>query len=501
MSSKPLEISEIEDAVEKEIPGSRQNYVYEVEKRLYHKSAYTPSTLVFREGDFLNTKSDQFELVPLKFRDKAFEIYNDYFKCESSYDLKYDPIEKENTNNQKIKGIKIYDQQNNYLRIEINFTLLNEKGKLEEGLVKFFQKSRFSDFENELYLHTGREKGGFVVRNFSIVPNYFYLDYVDMVFHQDGEKKYVLNLKGLLHLFLLSGNKLEIFEIDKILSNVSEMDEYMNLRDEIDSAYGSITGIKYKYGNTGDIQKIFSSSVSPKIKTRFPFLSFYNLYKEYIASEDESFVKDFLFGVAVDFEPQLRIMSITKLKYEVTKRYLERIRKYFYSFHKQRLLHTNLSSNTFQAITKLQNEIGIYVEEMKRSDYEWEKLERRWYEEQHVNIEFERKLNTLTDLHANVISLKEILPVNRYNRVIPTRFQEKIIKRFCEYYREEEDSYSFINHYVLVKNSLLKEIAQSSSQNNYDYVLQSELHKNGIPLDCKKDIQNWIKNYLESLEQ
>ena len=492
MSPKPLSISEIEDAVEKLNPGARQNFVYEVKKRLHHESPYLPSRLLFKEKDFLRKEDKEFELEPGKFRNKAFEIYKKYFKCQNINDLKPEILGKENENQDKIKCINLSDHQNNYLRIEINFTLLNEKGKLEKGMVKFFQKSRFSDWEDELHVYTGRENVGFVVRNFSMVPNYFFLDLIDEVFYHDGEKKYVLNLKGLLYLFLLYEKKLKVSEIEKIISNISSMDEYMNLRDEIDSAYGSATSIKYLDGKPHDVEKIFGSTTSHQIKTRFPFLSFYDGYKDYIHLHNDRFISDFLFDVAQDFERPLLNMSITKLKYEVTKRYLERIRKYFYSFPRQLLVHTDLSDNTFQAITRLQDEIGMYVKEMKKTDYELEKLERLMYEEDYANFEFKRKFNTLTSSDKNVILLKDILSTNGNDNIIINVSQLRIIERFCKYGREENESYSLINYSILIKNSLLKELALKVNKNNGSETILSELVRNGIPLDCIKDIVRWI---------
>jgi hypothetical protein len=497
MSPRPLSISEIKNAVRKLNPGSTQNYVYEVKKRLHHDSSYIPSRLLFKESDFLTKEDKEFRLEPRKFRDSAFNAYKSYFKCESEHDLNIDTQEKENANQNKIKCIQISDDNNNYIRLEINFTLLEKNSKLEKDMVKFFQKSKFSDLENELHLHKGREKGRFIVRKLKLVPNYSFLDYIDEVSFQNGNNKYVLNLKGLLHLIILYKGKLKVDSIEKIILNISNLDEYMNLRDEIDSAYESIYNIEKNEDENSDIKKIYGSNSSCRIKKRFPFLSFYNGYKDYIHKHNERFVLDFLFNVAREFELQLQNSSITRLKYEITKRYLERIRKYFYSFHTQRLVHTNLSDNTFQAITRLQGEIGIYIEEMKRSDYEWEKLERQRYEKECADIEFKRKFNTLTDTNASVISLKSILQNNGNGGVIIYPFQINIIERFCKYGREDEDSYSFINYYVLVKNSLLKEIAKNINQDNYDNDLQSELHKNGIPLDCKKDVKKWINNYLK----
>ena len=222
-------------------------------------------------------------------------------------------------------------------------------------------------------------------------------------------------------------------------------------------------------------------------------------YKDYIRSENKNFVSDFLFDVAQDFKRQLRNMSITKLKYEVTKRYLERIRRYFYQYHNQRLLHRNLSDNTFDAITKLHIEIGIYIEEMKKSEYEREKFKRQSYEKDQAKMRFQRRLNTLTDSDKNVISLKDILPDNGIGGIIIDAFQISIIERFCKYGREENESYSFINYYIMIKNTLLKEMTEKINQNNYNDDLRSELDRNGIPLDCKKDVENWINNYYESI--
>ena len=118
--------------------------------------------------------------------------------------------------------------------------------------------------------------------------------------------------------------------------------------------------------------------------------------------------------------------------------------------------------NTFDAIKKLQNEIGIYIEEMKKSEYEREKFERQSYEKEQARMRFQRKLNTLTDSDKNVISLKDILADNGIGGIIIDGSQISIIERFCKYGREENESYSFINYYILVKNSLLKEIGTKS---------------------------------------
>jgi len=499
MSPTPMSIGEIEDAVSEKNRPHRQNYVYEVKKRLYHDSPYSPSNIVFTEDDFLTKQSGEFILEPLRFRNKIFEKYKNYFKSESEDDLVFETPEKVDENQNNIKCIQISDHKNNYLRIEINFTNLMKTKKLEKDQIRIFQKSRFTDLEIEPYFYVRREKGSrLVIRNYNLIPNFSFRDYIDRMPYKDGEK-YLLNLKGLLHLILLFDGELDIPDIGKIISYASSVDEYTNLRDEIDSAYGSIYNIKNIDYKDCSITKVVGSNSSYHIKKRFPFLSFYNGYADYLHKNNERFILDFLFDVARDFERQLRNMSIIELKYEVTKRYLERIRKYFYSFHTERLVHANLSDNTFQAITRLQDEIGIYVEEMKRSDYEWEKLERQRYEKECTVIEFKRKFNTLTDTDAGVISLKSILQDNGNGGVIIYPFQINIIKRFCKYGRGGEDSYSFINHYVLVKNSLLTGIAKNIDQDNYDNDLQSELHKNGIPLDCKKDVKNWIDNHSDPL--
>ena len=85
--------------------------------------------------------------------------------------------------------------------------------------------------------------------------------------------------------------------------------------------------------------------------------------------------------------------------------------------------------------------------------------------------------------------------------VILNGSQLKIIERFCKYGREENESYSLINYSVLIKNSLLKELALKVNKNNGYETLLSELDRNGIPLDCLKDIERWInKNKVTLIE-
>lgn len=498
MSPLPMSITEIEDAVEVKNPGSRQNYVYEVRKKLSHDSPYTPGDLIFTEDDFLTKESDEFVLESERFRDKVFDIYKDYFDCENRYELHTVINEKEKEDQKKIKGIQISDHKNNYIRVEINFSDLKTSRILKKEQIKFLQKSKFSDLEIELNLYARREKGRLVIRKFKLIPNFSFLDYIDIV-STKGEEKYVLNLRGLLYLFLIYDGELDVISVEKIVSNISSIDEYINLESEIDSAYGAIYRMKKIDDNRTSINKIFGSNSSYQVKKRFPFLSFYDCYKDYIHTHNKTFISDFILDVAQDFKRQLRNMSITKLKYEVTERYLVKIRRYFYSFHTQRLVHNNLSAKTFHGITRLHDEIGLYIEEMKKADYEWEKLERQQYEKENVRTEFKRKFKTLTYSNANVISLKEILSDRRNEKIIIDQFQINIIERFCKYGREDEDLYSSINFYVLIKNSLLKEIAQNINQNNYENDLQLELHKNGIPLDCKKDVKNWIDNHSDPL--
>ena len=52
-------------------------------------------------------------------------------------------------------------------------------------------------------------------------------------------------------------------------------------------------------------------------------------YKDYIHLHNDKFISDFLFDVAQDFKRQLRNMSITKLKYEVTKKIFREDKKIF----------------------------------------------------------------------------------------------------------------------------------------------------------------------------
>jgi hypothetical protein len=81
------------------------------------------------------------------------------------------------------------------------------------------------------------------------------------------------------------------------------------------------------------------------------------------------------------------------------------------------------------------------LKKSKKFEYEREKFERQSYEKEQTRMRFQRRLNTLTDSDKNVISLKDILPDNGIGRIIIDASQISIIERFCNYGREENESY------------------------------------------------------------
>jgi hypothetical protein len=496
-----LSINKIENKVEKEYPGSRQNYVHEIEKKLHPNSEYIPSILLFTEDDFLTKQSGEYNLETKRFNDRISKVWKTFFEFNNENDLceKTTPIQC--TVKDRIKEIKVTDDKGNHIRLEVNFSNLIKNEKLNKDDIKIFTKSRLFENENEPYLEKSREKGRLVVRAYDIyfdIRSKYYVDIVSI----NSKIKYVLNLRGLLYFVSLcnNSNNKDINNIKKVIQNVSDQDEYIDLQEEIDLKFGTIITERIRDGKNYKVQKYPDSNIKNSIKKRFPFLTFYNKYKNCFDSNDEDFTIEFLFGIVkefrkYEFKKQLERLSISELKYKVTKRYLQKMRNYFYEYHHSRLVHISIDDETFDAIINFQNEVGIYIKEVKKVEYEMEIKKRELFKHEEEKFEFQRKFNKITNSNENIISIKSILPVGKYGTINLNGSQLSIIERFCKYGRENNEKYTSINSYLLIKTSLLKDIDQKIGTTNFYDDLKLELENNRIPLDSIISIENWINDY------
>jgi hypothetical protein len=552
-SPKPLLVTEVEKNIVKDGPAKDKEketskYVYAVEKYYFpiSLSEYKLSNLLFTSNDFLRENSyvdnneyhveidDEFKN---KLKRKIFENYKGYFYYKDQSDvrngIKEDDLDIKDLkcldeNNHPIIEIKIAnkkainDDKSNYIKILINNIACIKKENIDESTfnIRFYLKSLSSVKEREIKVYSNMESNNskvtlskkvLKIRKLQLSVDNYKPNYIDAVSthipkRSNGSKKrprlkYVLNLRGLLYFLLLSDKKKkrDVKMLNEVIENLSASDTYTDLDEEVDKKCIGFKVEQIRDGKLVKEQKKYEPIVplyKHKIKDRFPFLSLYNDYKEGFPKD---FLIDFLFDVVTRYRYNLKSKRIYDLKYELTEEYLKHIRNSLYNPLYPKISYLALEKEQYNALKSLQVEIKTYIDKVKDKTREIEIKNEQFIDNQVEKLEFERKFNSITNSNANVISLKEILSDNGNGGVIIYPFQINIIERFCKYGRENEDSYSFINYYVLVKNSLLKEIAQRSNQNNHDFVLQSELHKNGIPLDCKKDIKIWIDDHCDPL--
>ena len=552
-SPEPLLVTEVQKNIVKEDPvkdkeKDTSRYVYDVEKFYFpiSLSDYNPSNLLFTSNDFLRVNSlvdnneyhvkigDEFKR---KLKRKIFENYNGYFYYKDGNDVRHKIKESDlNIEDQKrwdennipvieiiIENKKaIMGNKSNYMKILINNIGSVKKENIDENTfnIRFYLKLISAVEESELKVYSNMEKNNsrdlsskkvLKIRKLEPSVDNYKPTYIDGAAIHNPKKskgskkrprlKYVLNLRGLLYFLLLSDKKKkrDVKMLNEVIENLSASDTYTDLDEEVDKKCIGFKVEQIRDGKLVKEQKKYEPIVplyKHKIKDRFPFLSLYNDYKDGLPKD---FLIDFLFDVVTRYRYNLKSKRIYDLKYELTEEYLKHIRNSLYNPLYPKISYLALEKEQYNALKSLQVEIKTYIDKVKDKTREIEIKNEQFIDNQVEKLEFERKFNTMTNSNANVISLKEILSDNGNGGVIIYPFQINIIERFCKYGRENEDSYSFINYYVLVKNSLLKEIAQSSNQNNHDFVLQSGLHKNGIPLDCKKDIKIWIDNHYDPL--
>lgn len=197
-SPKPLAINEIEDAVglervrahnkkgKKEKPVFRQNYVYKIKQKLFKESEFIPSKLIFTSDDFLRIEENEYKIeLSEKFKVKLTQFFRDVFNSkDKEIHLSFNIINnyRKNENGSIITAIRISANDFNYIRIEINFTKLQNNIKkntdskplgLYKNDLRIFIKSSLYKSEIEANVIKQREKGRLVIRGFDICPNYF----------------------------------------------------------------------------------------------------------------------------------------------------------------------------------------------------------------------------------------------------------------------------------------------------------------------------------------
>lgn len=474
----PLSTYDIEKEVVKQIPGSdQQKYTY-----------VTINQLVPHEQ------------VPYI---RLFSI-NDFFDCENS--IKEIPNDDERNRLNKRVIHKVFES---YWRLlggkeddwecsiperdkEVFVINIKHRRKEKKTLLRFvFRKKGDSNQlssslfynNNEIRLCEVRSKGTtkiYSVENFPYLHLKHHLDEVPKCSNSDVEfsnglssafdiyqisardspredSQFILNLRGLLRYVLLNVRKTETEyrQINEVIETLAQVDRYHDLEEEFEAMDPVKPG--FTVGNKIFLEKKTSNY---KIKVRFPFLSYYNEYKECLPL---NFAVNTLYEIAIDLQNKLEEMNIFDLKYEVTQKFFIETENEIWGssdilFFKPVILKMDASLNTIRtAYNNYQHEICTYLKVRKEKEIKiLEKRERKIQEELKI-VEFRQKvLSYIENEDKDIISTSEILrsisPDVDHRGLTGTQFN--IIKNICEFKRRDYQ-YSRFN---LFKRSLIEEI-------------------------------------------
>jgi hypothetical protein len=551
-SPKPLLVTEVEKNIIKDGPAKDKTketsrYVYAVEKFYFpiSLSEYSPSNLLFTSNDFLRehsfTNSNEYHIkIDDEFKNKLkrrlFANYKDYFYCKDENDVRHS-IKEVDLN---IKDLKCFDENNhpvieikienkkaiinnksNYIKILINNLGSVKKENIDENTfnIRFYIKSLSADKESALKIYSKMEKYNskdssskkiLKIKKLQVSidnykPNYIDAPLIHLPKKLDSSKKrprlkYVLNLRGLIYFLLLCDRKKkrDVRMLNEIIENISASDAYTDLNEEV---YRKCVGFKVEQFRGGKLvkeQRKYEPIVpphKPKIKDRFPFLSFYNDYKNGLPKD---FMIDFLFDICFRYRHNLKSKRIYDLKYEVTEEYLKYIRNSLYNPLYSKISYLALEKEQYNALKSLQDEIRTYIDKVKEMTREIEIKNEQFIEKQVKKLEFERKFFNLVSSNEPVISISSIMPSNGYGGYYLTGVERSVIDKFIEYGTEDSESYFFAYPHFLIKINLLKDIYQSISKSNFYDDLKNQLKVYRIPLDCLISVEGWIRDYEDS---
>jgi len=456
-SPYPLTMSKIEDEVGREMEGVavknsrkdkpkfRRNYVYKIEKKLFHESEFIPSRLIFTSDDFLKYEMEDYRIeLSESSGEKLTKFFRGLFSLKSeipkpSFEIiEYCKI----VSHDIIKAIKISDNDSNFLSIEVNYSNLVESLKRKSGKDKLrgLQKNDLKMFigspsfksDIELNVHTQREKGRWVIREFDIFSKIHLKNYIDNI-SNNSRKEYVLNLRGLLKYLSNHNSKTNSYEkINKVIENLSQVDEYWNVENEFFGFYNNITNLTDETESFKVKQELYIHN----IKKGFPFLSFYNQYKDHLP---KNYAAKILIKVAKNLKSNLELVDITELKYQVTEFFFSKIQGYFWEFFglpESEINDKKLSPETVSDILKnYQKEIRYYLGKRKEIESRIYFKQSEYYEEYNFKNETEQKiLKYLSESNKTVVCIKEILhPTDPDSMPIGLTGNEiSVIQEICE---------------------------------------------------------------------
>jgi len=424
ISSFPLTARHIEKNISPKYSGTRPNYVYELLQKLAPESNVFPQTLLLKLNDFFEKGKDkgikslsdeEKDKLIRKIKLKIFHSYGLYLGCNKVDDLAIN-IQKWDTKRISIK-IKSEDKSMIIL-LKPDTSILNDTVKLYLNDI-------------EVPLLSIRKKGSvhyYTIENYSVVKFRCYLDRIffkcslgnmfndelsnnhrNKPFIKDKEFGYVLNLRGLMQFILLcKKKKLPYDEINKVIENLAKIDNYWKLKNEFDQKHNT------NFSTDNSTNFIVHDLGNYSVKERFPFLSFYNVYREHLP---RNYAANILIEIAESFASNLETMNISELKYEATNIFFRKIEDYFWeSFGLSRpKIEDNklIPDSIYNVLKEYQNEIRYYMSQIKYAELRNFIKQGEDYEEYNSRRDLKEKI--LKYLYKNqkaVIWIKDVLYTN-----------------------------------------------------------------------------------------
>ncbi len=265
--------------------------------------------------------------------------------------------------------------------------------------------------EKELNAYKKLEKGRLVVRDYDIFTKVYLKNYIDNIAPNNAKKQYVLNLRGLLkYLSSYKNNKSSSYKrINKMIENLAQVDRYWSIENEL-FGYRIITISPEGEETTNFILKR-ELAHQHKVKQRFPFLSFYNQYKDLLP---KNYAAQILIDVAVSLQDELETLEMTELKYRVTELFFEKIQDYFwesFGFTEPKIKDSESMPDSVRDILKeYQNEIQYYLSQFKEIKSKLFIRQGEYYEEYNSRNDLKQKiLNYVYENQKPVIWIKDVL--------------------------------------------------------------------------------------------
>ena len=228
----------------------------------------------------------------------------------------------------------INNNKDNYIRILINNIGSITKDNIDKNTfnIRFYYKTISSVSEKKINIYSEMEKNIpkkrssdtkiLKIRKLSLSADNYkptYLDaaleYIPKLPQQLNRRprlKYYLNLRGLLYFIsLCSRTKTEDFKlINEMIEMICDQDRYIKLKEEVDMKCYGFKIEQYRAGELIKGQRKSEPPVpsnKPKVKDKFPFLSYYNYYKNSLPAD---YMVDFLYDIAFQYKDILKSKSI-----------------------------------------------------------------------------------------------------------------------------------------------------------------------------------------------